>query len=116
MPPRREELRLPVDRRVGRAATTGERPPRRGGHRRSAHDARQPAEPLIPERRPAPLTDRGLILLVVFTASALTIVALAVLVGAIGRWWVLIPVMAVDFAVTTAVLVTVAKLLEDADV
>lgn len=118
MASRREELRLPVDRRVGRAATTGERPPRRGGHRPSAHDVRgrrQPAGPSIPERRPPPLADRGLLLLVIFTASALAIVALAVLVGAIGRWWVLIPVMAADFAVTTAVLVTVAKLLEDAD-
>jgi hypothetical protein len=55
-------------------------------------------------------------LLVVFTASALVVVALAVLVGAIGRLWVLIPVMAVDFAVTAVVLVMVAKLLEDADV
>ena len=59
--------------------------------------------------------DRGVILLVVFTASVLTIVALVVLIGAIGRWWTLIPVMAVDFAVTAAVLVTVAKLLEGSD-
>jgi hypothetical protein len=52
---------------------------------------------------------------VVFTASALAIVGLVVLLGAIGAWWTLIPVMAVDFAVTAAVLVTVAKLLEDSD-
>src|SRR5687768_457464 len=119
MPPRREELRPPVERHAGRAAATGERPPRRDAHRLSAHGVRgrqQPAEPWIPDRRPPPLADRGLLLLVVFTASALTIVALAVLVGAIERWWVLIPVMAVDFAVTAAVLVTVAKLLEDPDI
>jgi hypothetical protein len=54
-------------------------------------------------------------LLIVFTASALTIVALVVLIAAIGSWWTLIPVMAVDFAVTAAVLITVAKLLEDSD-
>lgn len=54
-------------------------------------------------------------LLIVFTASALLIVALVVLVGAVGHWWILIPVMTVDFAVTAAVLVTVAKLLEEPD-
>jgi hypothetical protein len=59
--------------------------------------------------------DRGVILLVVFTASALTIVSLVVLVAVIGSWWTLIPVMAVDLALTAAVLVTVAKLLEDSD-
>ena len=119
MPPRREQLRPPADRRVGRAATSDERPRRRGGHRPSAprvRSSRQPAEPSLPERRPPPLADRGLILLVVFTVSALVIVVLAVLVGAIARWWVLVPVMAVDFGVTAAVLVTVAKLLENADV
>ena len=55
---------------------------------------------------------RGLILLVVFTASALLIVALVVLIGAVGNWWILIPVMMADLAVTAAVLVTVARLLE----
>jgi len=59
------------------------------------------------------LADHGLTLLVIFTASALLIVALVVLIGAVGAWWTLIPVMLVDFAVTAAVLVTVAKLLED---
>jgi hypothetical protein len=50
----------------------------------------------------------------IFTASALLIVALVVLAGAVGQMWILAPIMAVDFAVTAAVLVTVAKLLEDA--
>lgn len=59
--------------------------------------------------------DHGIILLGVFTASVLLIVVLVVAAGAVGRWWILVPVMAVDFAVTAAVLVTVAKLLEDAD-
>jgi hypothetical protein len=65
------------------------------------------------ESRSAPLTDRGLSLLVVFTASALTVVALVVLVGVVGEPWILAPVMAVDFGVTAAVLVTVARLLDD---
>jgi hypothetical protein len=43
----------------------------------------------------------------------LLIVAMAVLVGAIDRWWILIPVMAVDFAVTAAVMVMMARLLND---
>jgi hypothetical protein len=118
MAPRLEELRPPVDRRVGRAATAGVRPPRRGHTTspRDRQDRRHATTPPAPERLPPPLVDRGLILLIVFAASALTIVALVVLIGAIGSWWTLFPVMAVDFTVTAAVLVTVAKLLEDSDV
>jgi hypothetical protein len=127
MAPRLEELRPPVARRTERAATTGVRPPRRGQAAPACddRDRRQPAKPSIPEHppprpsipesRPPPLVDRGVILLVVFTASALTIVSLVVLVAVIGSWWTLIPVMAVDLALTAAVLVTVAKLLEDSD-
>jgi hypothetical protein len=116
MAPRLEELHPPLDRRAARPATTRVRPPRRG-HTATARDDRagQHTKPAIPERRPPPPADRGLILLIVFTASALTIVALVVLIAAIGSWWTLIPVMAVDFAVTAAVLITVAKLLEDSD-
>jgi hypothetical protein len=114
---RLEELHPPLDRRASRPAATRVRPPRRG-HTTSARDGRggqQHSKPASPERRPPPPVDRGLILLIIFTASALTIVALVVLIAAIGSWWTLIPVMAVDFAVTAAVLVTVAKLLEDSD-
>lgn len=114
MAPRLEELHPPLDRRATRPATTGARPPRRG-HTGSARDDRAGRRLSIPERRPPPAADRGLILLIVFTASALTIVALVVLVAAIGSWWTLIPAMAVDFALTAAVLITVAKLLEDSD-
>jgi hypothetical protein len=56
-----------------------------------------------------------LALLILFTACALLIVALVVLAGAVGHMWILAPIMVVDFAVTGAVLVTVAKLLEDAN-
>jgi hypothetical protein len=54
-------------------------------------------------------------LLAVFTASTLLMVALVVFIGALGRWWTLIPVMALHLAVTAAVLMTVTRLLEDAD-
>jgi hypothetical protein len=117
MAPCLEELHPPVDRRAAGPAATVIRPPRRG-HTTSARDDRagpQHATRATPVRPPPPSADRGLILLIVFTASALTIVGLVVVIAAIGRWWTLVPVMAVDFAVTAAVLVTVAKLLEGGD-
>jgi hypothetical protein len=51
----------------------------------------------------------------VFTASALFVVALVVLAGAVGHMWILVPIMIADLMVTAAVIVTVAKLLEDPD-
>jgi hypothetical protein len=86
------------------------------GPARDAHGARVPNESSIPSRRPPPRADRGLTLLIVFTAAALLVVALVVLAGAVGHMWILAPVMIIDFAVTAAVLVTVAKLLEAGDV
>ena len=41
------------------------------------------------------------------------IVALVCVVGSVDRWWILIPVMAVDFAVTGAVLAMMVRLLDD---
>ena len=64
----------------------------------------------------APIRDHGLTLLAVFTASMLVMVGLAVVIAAVGRWWILVPVMVVDLAVTTAVLASVARLLNDGDV
>ena len=52
-------------------------------------------------------------MLIIFTSSALLVVALVVLAGAVDQMWILAPIMLVDFAVTAAVLVTVAKLLQD---
>ena len=60
-----------------------------------------------------PQRDRGIGLLATFTASMLGMVALAVLVGAVDAWWILVPVMAVDFAVTTGVLMMMVRLLSD---
>ena len=78
-------------------------------------EERPRVDPGVPERRPPPLADHGITLLLIFTASALLIVALVVVAGAVGHWWILIPVMTVDFAVTAAVLATVVRLLGDPD-
>ena len=108
--------RTRVDRPT-RPATTAPRR-RRPSARQPARDvlsARAPDESSIPERRPPPLADHGLTLLIVFTSSALLIVALVVVAGAVDQMWILAPIMLVDFAVTAAVLVTVAKLLQDSN-
>jgi hypothetical protein len=42
-------------------------------------------------------------------------VGLATTTAVVGRWWILIPVMAVDLAVTAAVLASLARLLNDGD-
>jgi hypothetical protein len=113
--PHAERLRPPVDHRPRRAPTTPR--PRRPIAPRGRRDAGaiRPADDQVAARRgPPPQADRGLTLLIVFTASALLVVALVVVAGAVGQLWVLAPIMVVDFAVTAAVLVTVAKLLEDA--
>jgi hypothetical protein len=64
---------------------------------------------------PRPQRDRGLGLLAVFTCAMLLIVGLATLAAAIDRMWILAPVMAIDLAVTTLVIATIARLLNDAD-
>jgi hypothetical protein len=114
-PPHR--VRPPVDRRAGGAATAPRRRdrPARTPPARTAERSGHPNEPSVPERRPPPLWDRGLTLLIIFTASALLIVALVALAAAVGSWWILIPVITADLAVTTAVLVTVVKLLNNGD-
>ena len=82
------------------------------------HDARpgmrvvspRPSSP-IRERQPA--TDRGIGLLIIFTAGVLVMVGLITLTAIIGRWWILGPVMAFDFVVTAAVLAIIVRLLGD---
>jgi hypothetical protein len=112
--PHAETLRPPVEHRPRRAPSTP--PPRRSDEPRGRRDARaiQPAdEPLADRRGPPPQADHGLALLIIFTASVLLIVVLVVLAAAVGHTWILAPIMAVDLAVTAAVLVTVANLLDD---
>jgi hypothetical protein len=70
----------------------------------------RPSSP-IRERQPA--ADRGIGLLIIFTAGVLAMVGLITLTAIIGRWWILGPVMAFDFVVTAAVLAIIARLLDD---
>jgi hypothetical protein len=63
------------------------------------------------ERRPA--ADRGIGLLIIFTAGVLAMVGLITLTAVIDRWWILGPVMAFDFVVTAAVLAIIVRLLGD---
>ncbi len=57
--------------------------------------------------------DRGIGLLIIFTAGVLVMVALIALTAIIDRWWVLGPVMAIDFAVTAAVLAIIVRLMDE---
>jgi hypothetical protein len=110
-----ETLRTRVDRPTKRANTPPRsRRPDASGHARDAHGAMVADKAPIPERRPPPQADHGLTLFLIFTASALFIVALVVLAGAVGQMWILAPIMVADFAVTAAVLIIVVKLLTDA--
>jgi hypothetical protein len=52
-------------------------------------------------------------LLLVFVAATLVMVAAVIVVGIVGRWWVLVPVMAVDFAATAGVVGYILRLLAD---
>ena len=54
-------------------------------------------------------------LLFVFVAATLLMVIAAVLVGAVGHWWVLAPVMLVDLALTFVVLASIVGMLGDDD-
>ena len=51
--------------------------------------------------------------LLAFVAAVMIMVVGVVLVGAVGQWWVLVPVMLVDFIVTFVVLALVVELLGD---
>jgi hypothetical protein len=66
-----------------------------------------------PRGTSGPLRDRGVTLLGTVTVAMLSIVGLAWLVAAVGRWWVLVPVMAVALALTAIVLAVMVRLLAD---
>jgi hypothetical protein len=55
--------------------------------------------------------DRGIELLLAFVVAALVMVVAVAIVAVVGRWWVLVPVMLVDFAATFAVIATIVHLL-----
>jgi hypothetical protein len=116
--PHLEQLRGPAP-GPRRTATPGSvRPPRtsRPAHPRRDRDAPQPTSSptaAVPSGEPSRLRDRGISLLAIFTAATLLIVALVCLVAGVDRWWILIPVMAVDLAVTGIVLAAMVRLLDD---
>ena len=49
----------------------------------------------------------------IFFAAALIVVVAVVVAGAVDRWWVLVPVMLVDFTVVFGVIATINHLLAD---
>jgi hypothetical protein len=104
-------LRHPAVQPRARAAPGVARPPRTSGIVRALPLWHAPKPE--PPTASGPLRDRGLGLLAVFTASTFLIVGLVCLVGSIDRWWILIPVMAIDLAVTAAVLAVMIRLLDD---
>ena len=73
---------------------------------------RRDADPGTRVDSPRP-SDRGIGLLMIFTAGVLVMVGLITLTAIIDRWWMLGPMMAFDFAVTTAVLAIIVRLLDD---
>ena len=77
----------------------------------SAEPAPRPSARPSPAETSASLPDRGIRVLLVFTAAMLIMVAAATLVGAVGQWWVLAPVMLVDFILTFIVLALFVELL-----
>ena len=79
----------------------------------------EPETPVAPSRSSSqpresgPATDRGIGLLLIFTAGVLVMVALITLTAIVDSWWMLGPVMAFDFVVTAAVLAIIVRLLGD---
>jgi len=108
-------------------------PPKRRDHRTAANRVRstrlrsepsvsaprrdRPSTPAVPARREirdrGPVPDRGLGLLVIFTAGVLVMVALITLTTVLDGWWMLPPVMAADLAITAGVLAIIVRLLND---
>ena len=94
------------------------RPPRARRRNDAGHGtarSRRPASPrstrASPPETTAPRTDRGIRFLLVFVAAMLIMVAGVTLVGTVGQWWVLVPVMLVDFILTFIVLALIVELL-----
>ena len=112
MTPRVENPRPPLSRRpIATAPVHPRRPPALPPPRRRP----DPRPPKVPDREPGPLRDHGLTLLTVFTLAMLVMVGLATLTAIVGQWWILVPVMTVDLAVTAAVLATLVRLLNSGD-
>jgi hypothetical protein len=100
----------------------GHRPRRRGAGEGSVDAHRRLRAPLTIAPAPAlepPMRGRRAAgdgvgrLLSVFLAATLVMVTAVIVVGIIDRWWVLVPVMLVDFATTFGVVAYIARLLAD---
>ena len=112
MPPQIESPRGSLTSRPRRAAAL---PARRPAHAPATLSDSSRPRTIAAEREDAPLRDRGLSLLTIFTVAMFVMVGLAVLTAIVGRWWILVPVMAVDLAATAAVLASIGSLLADGD-
>lgn len=114
MPPQAKSPRGPLTQRPPRAAAV---PTRRPAHppRTQPDSRRQTPAQITAERDAAPLRDHGLSLFAIFTLAMLVMVGLAILTAIVGQWWILVPVMSVDLAATTAVLARIAGLLAEGD-
>jgi hypothetical protein len=101
-------------------------PPGRAGRPNDARRAVAPSPraaappPRSPiSARPSPAAggssdrDRGIELLLAFVVAALVMVVAVAIVAVVGRWWVLVPVMLVDFVATFAVIASIVHLLRD---
>ena len=55
--------------------------------------------------------DRGGELLLAFFGATMTMVVAVVLVGAVGQWWALVPVMVVHLVVTFGVIAMIVQML-----
>ena len=112
-PPVQRRVRGTAPSRSGLHPGPGAPPPH--ANRRDEAPDTPPASSLpssqIRERLPA--ADRGIGLLIIFTAGVLVMVGLITLTAVIDSWWILGPVMAFDFVVTAAVLAIIVRLLAD---
>lgn len=108
--PRSRPAHAPTkSRRPAGPAEPSHRPPRRG----AGEVRRDPAAPS--PRVPAPqhpVDDVGALLAVFLTATLVMVVAV-IAVGAVSHWWVLLPVMLVDFGATFLVVAFIMRLLAD---
>ena len=104
--------------RSPRRGVPAARPPRTR-RRVDAGEATARSQPPAPPRSarlspPLPsesLPDRGIRVVLMFVAAMLIMVAGVTLVGAVNQWWVLVPVMLVDFILTFVVVALFVELL-----
>jgi hypothetical protein len=101
----------PAGRRRGTSgAQARDRRPRGASHPTVASEPAASAPPRV-EETPGP--DRGDGMFLIFAAATLLMVVAVVAVTAVNQWWVLIPVMLLDFTITFGVIAAVVLLLKD---